>query len=80
MAHEQTQRLTSPDRGHDLIRPIPAKEGRAAPLRDLTILRAAYNDLGAFGGRIRVSVPRMGVGEVAATTLALVVHELAPTP
>lgn len=33
--------------------------------------------MGAFSGRVRVSVPRMGVGEQAATTLALVVHELA---
>ena len=33
--------------------------------------------MGAFSGRIRVSVPRMGVGEQSATTLALVVHELA---
>lgn len=29
------------------------------------------------GGRIRGSVPRMGVGEDAANTLALVLHELA---
>ena len=27
--------------------------------------------------RIRVAVPRMGIGEQAATTLALVIHELA---
>lgn len=33
--------------------------------------------MGAFRGRIRVAVPRMGIGETAATTLALVVHELA---
>ena len=33
--------------------------------------------MGAFSGRVRVSVPRMGVGEEAATTLAPVVHELA---
>ena len=33
--------------------------------------------MGAFQPRIRVSVPKMGVGEAAATTLALVVHELA---
>ena len=33
--------------------------------------------MGAFSGRVRVSVPRMGLGEQAATTLALVVHELA---
>jgi len=43
----------------------------------LTVLLAPYDDLGAFSGRVRVSVPRMGVGESAATTLALVVHELA---
>ena len=43
----------------------------------LAILLAPYDDMGAFSGRIRVSVPRMGVGEAAATTLALVVHELA---
>jgi two-component sensor histidine kinase len=40
-------------------------------------LLAPYDDMGAFSGRVRVSVPRMGVGEQAATTLALVVHELA---
>ena len=33
--------------------------------------------MGAFSGRVRVSVPRMGVGERTATTLALVLHELA---
>ncbi len=33
--------------------------------------------MGAFSGRVRVSVPRVGVGEKSATTLALVVHELA---
>jgi len=36
-----------------------------------------YDDTAAFGGRIRVAVPRMGVGEKTATTLALVFHELA---
>jgi two-component sensor histidine kinase len=33
--------------------------------------------MGAFSGRVRVSVPRMGVGEASATTLAWVIHELA---
>ncbi len=33
--------------------------------------------MGAFRGRIRVAVPRMGVGEGAATSVALVIHELA---
>jgi two-component sensor histidine kinase len=40
-------------------------------------LLAPYDETGAFEGRIRVSVPRLGVGEMAATNLALVVHELA---
>jgi two-component sensor histidine kinase len=78
MARELTQRLTSLGRAHDLVRPLPGGQGSAALLGDLlTVLLAPYDDLGAFSGRIRVSVPRMGVGEAAATTLALVVHELA---
>jgi two-component sensor histidine kinase len=78
MARELTLRLTSLGRAHDLVRPIPGQEGKAALLGDLlTILLAPYDDMGAFSGRIRVSVPRMGVGDSAATTLALVLHELA---
>jgi len=41
------------------------------------VLLAPYDDLGAFSGRIRVAVQRMGVGEAAVTSLALVFHELA---
>src|SRR4051794_18344310 len=78
MARELTQRLSALGRAHDLVRPLPGEEGRAALLGDLlTVLLAPYDDLGAFSGRVRVSVPRMGIGEVAATTLAMVVHELA---
>lgn len=78
MAHELTQRLTALGRAHDLVRPLPGGQGNAALLGDLlTVLLAPYDDLGAFSGRIRVSVPRTGVGEAAATTLALVIHELA---
>nr|USU32359.1 histidine kinase [Methylobacterium sp. OTU13CASTA1] len=78
MARELTQRLTALGRAHDLVRPLPGVQGKAALLGDLlSILLAPYDDMGAFSGRIRVSVPRMGVGEAAATTLALVVHELA---
>jgi len=78
MARELTLRLTALGRAHDLVRPIKRQEGSAALLGDLlSVLLAPYDDLGAFSGRIRVSVPRMGVGESAATTLALVVHELA---
>jgi two-component sensor histidine kinase len=78
MARELTQRLTALGRAHDLVRPLPGREGRAALLGDLlTVLLAPYDDNGAFSGRIRVAVPRMGVGESAATALALVIHELA---
>ena len=78
MARELTQRLTALGRAHDLVRPLPGKEGKAALLGDLvSVLLSPYDDSGAFSGRIRVSVPRMGVGESAANTLALVLHELA---
>jgi two-component sensor histidine kinase len=78
MARELTQRLTALGRAHDLVRPLPDRQGSAALLGDLiTVLLAPYDDLGAFSGRIRVAVERMGVGEAAATGLALVVHELA---
>ncbi len=78
MARELIQRLTALGRAHDLVRPLPGSEGKAALLGDLlTVLLAPYDDLGAFSGRIRVSVPRMGVGESTATLFALVVHELA---
>ena len=78
MARELTERLAALGRAHDLVRPIPGQQGRAALLGDLlSVLLAPYDDLGAFSGRVRVSVPRMGVGEGAATTLALTIHELA---
>jgi two-component sensor histidine kinase len=43
----------------------------------IAVLLAPYDDMGAFSGRVRVAVPRMGVGEATANTLALVLHELA---
>jgi two-component sensor histidine kinase len=78
MARELIQRLTALGRAHDLVRPLPEGQGSAALLGDLlSVLLAPYDDLGAFSGRIRVAVERMGVGEAAATALAMVVHELA---
>ena len=78
MARELIQRLTALGRAHDLVRPLPEGQGSAALLGDLlAVLLAPYDDLGAFSGRIRVAVERMGVGESAATSLAMVVHELA---
>ncbi|MCO5154453.1 MULTISPECIES: sensor histidine kinase [unclassified Shinella] len=78
MAKQLTQRLTALGRAHELVRPLPDSQGSAALLGDLfTVLLAPYDDVGAFAGRIRVAVPRMGLGEKAATSLALVIHELA---
>lgn len=79
MAHELTLRLTALDRAHDLVRPVPGQTKQASALLGdlLSVLLAPYDDLGAFSGRIRVSVPRMRVGEQATTTLAMVMHELA---
>jgi two-component sensor histidine kinase len=78
MARQLTQRLTALGRAHDLIRPLPGEQGKAALLGDLiAVLLAPYDDMGAFSGRVRVAVPRMGVGESTANILALVVHELA---
>lgn len=78
MTTELIGRLTALDRAHDLVRPLPGNQGTAALLGDLiSVLLAPYDNTAAFSGRIRVAVPRMGVGETAARTLALVVHELA---
>lgn len=78
MAKQLINRLTALDRAHDLVRPLPGGHGKTALLGDIfTVLLAPYDDDGAFAGRIRVAVPRMGVGADTATTLALIVHELA---
>jgi two-component sensor histidine kinase len=78
MARELTHRLAALGRAHDLVRPVPGETARGALLGDLiAVLLAPYDDMGAFSGRIRISVPRMAVGEGAATTLSMVLHELA---
>ncbi len=78
MTGELTQRLTALGRAHDIIRPLPGEQGKAALLGDLlSVLLAPYDETAAFSGRIRVAVARMGVGERTATALAMVIHELA---
>jgi two-component sensor histidine kinase len=73
-----TERLTALGRAHDMVRPLPGAQGKAALLGDLlSVLLAPYDETAAFSGRIRVAVPRMGIGERTASTLAMVVHELA---
>lgn len=79
MAHELTLRLTALGRAHDLVRPVAGQTHAPSSLLGdlLSVLLAPYDDLGAFSGRIRVSVPRMSVGESATTVVALIIHELA---
>lgn len=78
MARELTHRLAALGRAHDLVRPVPGQTVNATLLGDLlSVLLTPYDDIGAFSGRVRISVPRMGIGEAAATNLALVLHELA---
>lgn len=78
MSRDLSHRLAALGRAHDLLRPAPGQRPKAALLGDLlSVLLTPYDDTSAFNGRIRVSVPRLGVGETAATNLALVVHELA---
>ena len=74
---EVTSRLMALGRAQDLIRPSPGRAREAALLGDLiSVLLAPYDEKGA-SVRIRVSVPKINVGEGSSTTLALVIHELA---
>jgi two-component sensor histidine kinase len=78
MTGELTERLTALGRAHDVLRPLPGEQGKAALLGDLlSVLLAPYDPTAAFSGRIRVAVPRMGIGERTASSLAMVIHELA---
>jgi two-component sensor histidine kinase len=78
MAHDLTSRLMALGRAHDLVRPSFGREKKAALFGDLlAVLLEPYDDMGAFTGRVHISVPKMAVGEETATALALVMHELA---
>ena len=72
------ERLNALGRAHDAARPLPGNQGTATLLGDLlAVLLAPYDETVAFSGRIRIAVPRMGVGHRTAVTLAMVIHELA---
>lgn len=78
MAGDLTLRLTALSRAHDLVRPVLSEPKKAALLGDLlAVLLAPYTGDGPLNARVKVSVPELLVGEASATTLALVVHELA---
>jgi len=79
MAADLTLRLDALGQAHDLVLPSSGEgAGKTATLDELlTILLAPYDDRAAPGSRIRLTLPDLLVGEIAITTLALVVHELA---
>jgi two-component sensor histidine kinase len=77
MARELTNRLMALGRAQELVRPGPRRKNEGTLLGDLiSVLLAPYDEKGA-SVRIRVSVPKLNVGEASSTTLALVIHELA---
>jgi two-component sensor histidine kinase len=77
MAQDLTSRLMALGRAQEFVRPLRGRKVEAALLGDLlAVLLAPYDEQGATV-RIRVSVPKMNVGEASSTTLALVIHELA---
>ena len=78
MARDLMQRLTALGRAHELLRPASDQAADGAVLLNdlLAALLAPYDDAGTVGDRIRISMPDVRVGQTAATTLALVVHEM----
>ncbi len=78
MTEGLTKRLSALGRAHDLVRPLPQRQGNAASFGDLLdVLLAPYDNRDASSARVRISVPPMSVGVRSATALAMVVHELA---
>jgi len=77
MAQALTDRLMALGRAQELVQPLPGQTNEAALLGDLfSVLLAPYDEEGA-SVRIRVSVPKLNVGAISSTALALVIHELA---
>ena len=75
MSEDLRLRLAALSCAHELVRPVLSGPKKAAHLRDLlAVLLAPY---AGDGDRVRVTVPELLVGDATATTLALVVHELA---
>ncbi|MDB5712486.1 MAG: histidine kinase [Sphingomonas bacterium] len=78
MARDLTHRFTALGRAHDLVRPVPGAGEKDVLLDDLlAVLLAPYAGSASIADRVRVTMPRVVVGERSATALALIVHELA---
>ncbi len=78
MTHDLMQRLMALSQAHELIRPDSRAQSRASGLGDLLdVLLKPYLDGEPSQSRVKISVPKIPVGELSATALALVMHELA---
>ena len=77
MSQDLRERLTALERAHDLVRPVPGQENKALLGDLLAVLLAPYDDQRTVGGRLHIAAPELPIGQSTATTLALVVHELA---
>jgi two-component sensor histidine kinase len=78
MVSDLSDRLIGLGRAHDLVRPTAGGETKTALLGDLfSVLLSPYEGGEYEKHRVRISMPRLGVGEQAVTALALVIHELA---
>jgi two-component sensor histidine kinase len=78
MAKDLRQRIVALSNTHDMVRPDDSQQHKAAPLGDLLVtLLEPYSNTHSNSERVHISTPRVLVGEKSATSLALVVHELA---
>jgi two-component sensor histidine kinase len=78
MVKDLRQRIVALSRAHDMVRPDHSQQQKAAPLGDLlATLLEPYSNTHSNSERVRISTPKVLVGEKSATSLALVVHELA---
>ncbi len=78
MTRDLIQRLVALSEAHALIRPDSTSQSSARDLGELlNVLVKPYLDRKLDASRISISVPKVLVGEHAATAIALVMHELA---
>jgi two-component sensor histidine kinase len=78
MERDLRQRLVALSAAHDLVRTDFNAPRSAARLGDLLgVLLKPYTQDAIDANRVRIAAPDLLVGESAATTLALIIHELA---
>lgn len=78
MVKDLRQRIVALSKAHDMVRPDPSQQHKAARLGDLlATLLEPYSNTHSNSERVHISTPEILVGEKSATALALVVHELA---